>query len=46
MHDFRLPHEDDDNCASLVYYEASSGKDYLSCCLTAQKNTVLNATSD
>ena len=39
-------HEEYENCAFLGYYAASSGKDYLSCCLTAQKSTVLNATSD
>lgn len=39
-------HEDDENCAFLGYYAASSCKYYLSCCVTAQKNTVLNATLD
>jgi hypothetical protein len=39
-------HEADENCAFLGYYTASSGKDYLSCCLTAQNSTVLNAISD
>ena len=39
-------HEKDENRAFLGYYAASSGKYYLSCCVTAQKSTVLNATSD
>lgn len=39
-------HEDDENCAFLGYCTASSGNYYLSYCVTAQKSTVLNATSD
>jgi len=41
-----IRHEADDSCAFLGYYTANSGKYYLSCCVTAQKSTVLNATSD